>query len=115
GEGAQGPVLDDLAAVDRRSAGRAGRKGPTLEKLRGSLFKLMFLAVASVLLPGLGVFVAVFALVGSVWALRALERVPGGEAVRTRAIAAVAVSALAALLGVGLAVALWRQGGLPDG
>ena len=102
-----GPVLDD---VSEPLDGPRVRKKTSLAKLKTSALKVMFIAAAGVILPGFGIALAGFALVSAIWLLRALDRVQGGETGRPRAIAAIVVSSLALVWGIGVvAYLVWMR------
>jgi hypothetical protein len=106
--GRQGPELTDVGEHDGVGTRRAG---PSLDKLRGSLVKLIFIAVASLLLPLLGLLLSGFALYSAWWCHRALDRVSGGHTAQGRAKIVMGLSGAAILWNVGLALFLaYRQG-----
>jgi hypothetical protein len=110
--GREGPHLEGVAAASAHTP-REGKKAPKLAKLKTSLLKLMFIAAISIFLPGIGLLAAGFALYGSIWALRALDVVVGGEEEIGRAKWAIGISSGALLVNVGALVYLaWLQGWL---
>jgi hypothetical protein len=106
-EGPTGPALSHVQAEGNRPA----KKQADLGKLKFSLLKLLFMAGVSLVVPGIGIALALFALWGSVWVWRKLDMVIGGESAMTRAKFAMGLSGFAVLWGVGMVVFLaWQEG-----
>lgn len=119
-----GPTLDLGPAAEGGSGGPAGpalsnvqaepkgpRKQADLGKLRFSLLKLIFIAATSLVLPGLGIALAIFALWGSYWVWRKLDTVNDGASALGRAKLAMGLSGFALLWGLGLmGYVAWQQG-----
>jgi hypothetical protein len=120
-----GPALDLGPAAERESGPLAGpavsnvqteasgpaRKQADLGKLKFSLLKLIFIAATSLVLPGLGIALAIFCLWGSFWVWRKLDTVNDGATALTRAKFTMGLSGFALLWGVGLiAYVAWEQG-----
>jgi hypothetical protein len=110
GSGGSSPGGPALSPV-RAEASRPARKQVDLGKLKFSLLKLMFMAGVSLVVPGVGVALALFALWGSYWVWRKLDLVAGGETAMTRAKFTMGLSGFAVLWGVGMVVFLaWQEG-----
>ncbi len=109
-EGGSGPAGPAMSNVQAEPSGPA-RKQADLGKLKFSLLKLIFIAATSLVLPGLGIALAFFALWGSYWVWRKLDTVNEGASALTRAKFAMGLSGFALLWGVGLmAFVAWQQG-----
>lgn len=106
--GAQGSAEEDSEGEGRVDAYRpepSNREG-SVRKLEGSATKLLFIALASLVLPGLGVLTGIFAAFSSWWCLDRLPFESGSARARAKAAFGLALSAILLWIGAG-AYYLW--------
>ncbi len=102
----------ELARV-QYDAAAPKKKGPTAEKLQGSLVKLIFITLVSLIMPGLGFVLAGFALYSAWWCFRTLDAVTGGQKAQGRAKIVMGLAGFSLVWNVGTSLYVaWLQGWL---